>query len=299
MINGIFQKFYIPFSKRKFYNAENHIRGGYMVRGWYTAASGMLAQQRQLDVISNNLANLDTTSFKRDVSVQKSFPELLLRRLNDDGVIKNPFGSSDIAPIIGKLGLGVETNEVFTEFEQGSLKQTSSPADLALEGHGFFAIETPYGEKYTRNGNFMIGVEGYLMTKEGYPVMGENGRIFLQDMEYKINQDGQIYVRPITEPESDSVYLDRLKIVEFENDRYLSKNGTSFYLDTPLSGKAIAAEGPSRPVVVQGFIEASNVNVVNEMVRMIEVNRAYEANQKSIQAEDTMMAKLWNEAVKK
>ena len=131
---------------------------------------------------------------------------------------------SDIAPIIGKLGLGVETNEIFTEFEQGSLKQTSSPADLALEGQGFFAVETPYGEKYTRNGNFMIGVEGYLMTKEGYPVMGENGRIFLQDMEYKINQDGQIYVRPITEPESDSVYLDRLKIVEFENDRYLSKN---------------------------------------------------------------------------
>ena len=76
-----------------------------MVRGWYTAASGMLAQQRRLDVISNNLANVDTTSFKRDVTVQKTFPELLLRRMNDDGVIKNPFGASDIAPIIGKLGL--------------------------------------------------------------------------------------------------------------------------------------------------------------------------------------------------
>jgi len=270
-----------------------------MVRGWYTGASGMLAQQRQLDVISNNLANLDTTSFKREVSVQKSFPELLLRRLNDDGVIKNPFGSSDIAPIIGKLGLGVETNEVFTVFEQGSLKQTNTPTDLALEGKGFFAVETPYGEKYTRNGNFIVGVEGYLMTKEGYPVMGENGRIFLQNQEYKINQDGQIYTRPITEPESDSVFLDRLKIVEFENDRYLAKNGSSFYLSTPLSGDAIAAEGTERPSVIQGFVEASNVNVVNEMVRMIEVNRAYEANQKTIQAADTMMAKLWNEGVKR
>ena len=98
-----------------------------MIRGWYTAASGMRAQQRQLDVISHNLANVDTTSFKRDVAFQKSFPELLLRRMNDDGVLRHPFGSVDKAPIIGKLGLGVETNEVFTEFEQGSLKQTFSP----------------------------------------------------------------------------------------------------------------------------------------------------------------------------
>lgn len=129
--------------------------------------------------------------------------------------------------------------------------------------------------------------------------MGENGRIFLQDQEYKINQDGQIFVRPITDPEADSTYLDRLKLVEFENDRYLVKNGTSFYLSTPLSGPAIAAEGPSRPSITQGFVETSNVNVVNEMVQMIEVNRAYEANQKTIQAADTMMAKLWNEGVKR
>ncbi|CEM62562.1 flagellar basal-body rod protein FlgF [Treponema phagedenis] len=269
-----------------------------MIRGWYTAASGMNAQQQQLDVISNNLANVDTTSYKRDVTINKNFPELLLRRTNDDGVIKNPFGSSDAAPIIGKLGLGVEVNEVFTEFEQGSLKQTHSPSDIALEGKGFFAVQTPQREEYTRNGNFLVGVEGYLMTKEGYPVLGENGRIFLQDMEYKINQNGEIYARPITEPDTDAVFLDRLKIVTFENDRYLQKKGSSFYLDTPVSGPAIAAEGPDRPVTVQGFIEASNVNVVNEMVRMIEVNRAYEANQKTIQSEDTMMAKLWNEVVR-
>ncbi|PIE98341.1 MAG: flagellar basal-body rod protein FlgF [Treponema sp.] len=269
-----------------------------MIRSWYTGASGMLAQQKRLDVISNNLANVDTTSFKRDVAVSKNFPELLLRRANDDGVLKNAFGSQDVAPIIGKLGLGVELNEVFTEFEQGSLKQTSSPSDIALEGGGFFCVETPAGEKYTRNGNFLVGVEGYLMTKEGYPVMGENGRLFLQDLEYTIKKDGEIYVKPITDPEADAVFLDRLKIVEFENDRFLKKNGDSFYLDTQLSGTAISAEGPSRGVVIQGFLETSNVNVVNEMVRMIEVNRAYEANQKTIQAGDTMMAKLWNEVAK-
>mgnify|MGYP000843595353 FL=1 len=269
-----------------------------MIRGWYTAASGMNAQQKQLDVIAQNLANADTTSYKRDVATHKNFPELLVRRLNDDGVVKNPFGSSDIAPIIGKLGLGVELNEIFTEFEQGSLKQTNAASDLALEGKGFFCVETPYGERYTRNGNFTVGVEGYLMTKEGYPVLGENGRIFLQDKEYKVNQNGEVHARPMTEPDSDATLTDRLKIVTFENDRYLKKHGSSFYLDTPVSGPAIAAEGGDRPVVVQGFVEASNIKVVNEMVRMIEVNRAYEANQKTIQSEDTMMSKLWNEVAK-
>lgn len=269
-----------------------------MIRGWYTGASGMLAQQNRLDVIANNLANVDTTGFKRDVAISKNFSELLLRRINDDGVVKNPFGSQDIAPIIGKLGLGVETNEIFTEFEQGSLKQTSSPSDLAIEGNGFFVVETPQGERYTRNGNFMVGVEGYLMTKEGYPVLGENGRLFLQDMEFTVRQDGDLYARPIADPEADASFVDRLKIVEFENDRYLSKKGSSLYMDTELSGVAISAEGPNRGTIVQGYIEASNVNVINEMVRMIDVNRAYEANQKTIQAEDSMMNKLWNEVAR-
>ncbi|MGP1454664.1 MAG: flagellar hook-basal body protein [Treponema sp.] len=269
-----------------------------MIRGWYTAASGMNAQQQQLDVIAQNLANADTTSYKRDIAIHKSFPELLIRRLQDDGVIKNPFGSSDIAPIIGKMGLGVEVNEIFTEFEQGSLKQTHSSSDLALEGKGFFCVETPNGEQYTRNGNFTVGIEGYLMTKEGYPVLGENGRIFLQDKEYTVSKNGEVQARPIADPEADMELQDRIKLVIFEHDRYLKKKGSSFYLDTPISGPAIAAEGKDRPVIIQGFVEASNINVVDEMVRMIAVNRAYEANQKTIQSEDTMMSKLWNDVVK-
>lgn len=269
-----------------------------MVRGWYTAASGMNAQQHRLDAISNNLANVDTTSYKRDVAVSKNFPELLLRRMEDDGVYKNPFGSADAAPIIGKLGLGVEMNELFTNFEQGSFKQTSSFSDLALEGQGFFAVDTPAGERYTRNGNFIVGVEGYLETKEGFPVLGENGKIFLQDTLYTVNKLGEIYVRPIDNSDADPVLLDRLMLVNFENDRYITKQGSSLYKDTPISGPAFIAEGRQRPVVSQGFIETSNVNVVNEMVQMIEVNRAYEANQKTVQAHDTMTNKLWAEVVR-
>jgi flagellar basal-body rod protein FlgG len=112
----------------------------------------MTAQQVRLDAIANNLANVDTSGYKRDVAVHKSFAELLLRRLNDDGQSPNPFGQADLAPVVGKIGTGVETNELFTEFEQGGLKQTGSDFDIALDGPGFMAIQTPFGERYTRNG---------------------------------------------------------------------------------------------------------------------------------------------------
>ena len=258
-----------------------------MIRGWYIGSSGMNAQQTRLDAISNNLANADTTGFKRDIAVSKSFPELLMRRMNDDGVYETPFGSADVAPIIGKIGLGVETNELYTDFEQGSFKQTSTHTDMALSGEGFFAVQTPSGERYTRNGNFLVGKEGILVTKEGYPVLGENGYIQVADDRFTVNQDGMVY------SEDDMQLIDRFKIVRFDNERYLQKMGSSLYKDTDVTGKAYVAEGNERPIVLQSYVETSNVNVVNEMVSMIEVNRAYEANQKTIQAQDTMMGTLW------
>lgn len=262
-----------------------------MIRGWYIGSSGMNAQQTRLDAISNNLANADTTGFKRDIAVSKSFPELLMRRMGDDGVYETPFGSADVAPIIGKIGLGVETNELYTDFEQGSFKQTSTHTDMALSGEGFFAVETPNGERYTRNGNFLVGKEGILVTKEGYPVLGENGYIQVADDRFTVNQDGMVY------SENDMQLIDRFKIVRFDNERYLQKMGSSLYKDTDITGPAYIAEGKERPVVMQNYVETSNVNVVNEMVSMIEVNRAYEANQKTIQAQDTMMSTLWGKVV--
>ena len=262
-----------------------------MIRGWYIGSSGMNAQQTRLDAISNNLANADTTGFKRDIAVSKSFPELLMRRMGDDGVYETPFGSADVAPIIGKIGLGVETNELYTDFEQGSFKQTSTHTDMALSGEGFFAVETPNGERYTRNGNFLVGKEGILVTKEGYPVLGENGYIQVADDRFTVNQDGMVY------SENDMQLIDRFKIVRFDNERYLQKMGSSLYKDTDITGPAYIAEGKERPVVLQSYVETSNVNVVNEMVSMIEVNRAYEANQKTIQSQDTMMSTLWGKVV--
>lgn len=257
-----------------------------MIRGWYTGASGMSAQQNRLDAISNNLANVDTTGYKRDISVSKSFSELLLRRTNADGVYETPFGSADVAPVIGKLGLGVETNENYTDFEQGSFKVTHTKTDFALGGEGFFSVQTPAGERYTRNGNFFIGKERILETKDGYPVMGEKGLITLENDKFTVREDGIIY-------DEEGNEIDRLRLVRFDNERYLKKMGESLYVDTDISGPAYIAEGDERPRVLQEYVETSNVNVVNEMVQMIEVNRAYEANQKTIQSEDDMMETLW------
>lgn len=258
-----------------------------MVRGWYIGSSGMNAQQNRLDTIANNLANVDTAGFKRDTTVTKSFPELLLRRTEADGVYTHPFGSADAAPIIGKLGLGVETNENYTEFEQGSFRVTDTPTDLALGSEGFFAVQTPTGERYTRNGNFHLGKEGILETKDGYPVLGENGIIRLTDDKFQVNEDGIIQSK-------DNEVIDRIKVVRFENERYLKKMGNSLWSSNNISGDAYVAEGNERPRMLQGLLETSNVNVVNEMVKMIEVNRAYEASQKTIQSEDSMMSTLWN-----
>ncbi len=258
-----------------------------MIRGWYIGSSGMNAQQNRLDVISNNLANVDTAGYKKDITVSKSFSELLLRRTEADGVYQNSFGSADVAPIIGKLGLGVETNENFTDFEQGSFRSTNSNTDLALSGNGFFAVQTPNGERYTRNGNFLLGKEGLLVTKDGYPLMGENGYIRIEDSNITINEDGMIYSKS-------GDFIDRVKVVRFDNERYLKKMGNSLWTSNDISGDAYIAEGNERPKMMQGYMETSNVNVVNEMVKMIEVNRAYEANQKTIQSEDSMMSTLWN-----
>jgi len=278
-----------------------------MIRGLYTGASGMNAQQIKLDAISNNLANIDTTAYKRDVAVHKSFAQLLLRRMNDDGLLKNPFGSQDLAPVIGTLGTGVETNELFTEFEQGSFKETSNDFDLALEGKGFIAIDTPDGERYTRNGSFILGKEGFLETKDGFKVLGENGPIRIKENNFHIDKDGNVFVnktfqddpfRLVSRRENtwdQEVKLDRLKLVDFKKTRFLAKQGDSLYRSTEESGDAKIQARGERAKFHQGFVETSNVNPVLEMVNMIDVNRAYEANQKTIQSQDAMLSKLINE----
>ena len=281
-----------------------------MIRGWYTGASGMRAQQWRLDAVANNLSNVDTDGYKRDVAAFKAFPELLIRRQDDDGVYPHPFGSGDAAPIVGKMGTGVELNELYTNFEQGSLKESSSDFDFALDGGGFFSVATPWGERYTRNGSFQLGKEGFLETKEGYPVLGENGPLRVKANNFQVDKDGRIWINAAysDDPEvlvgresnqwEEPVLLDTLKLVEFDLDRYLKKQGSSLWRESDTSGPATVIAAGGRPKVLQGFVEASNVDPVVEMVQMIEVNRAYEANQKVIQTEEAALGTLINQVAR-
>jgi len=281
-----------------------------LIRGWYTAASGMRAQQWRLDAVANNLANVDTDGYKKDVAAFKAFPELLLRRQDDDGVYHIPFGSADAAPIIGKMGMGVELNELYTSFEQGALKETTSDFDLAMDGRGFFAVATPWGERYTRNGSFQLGKEGLLLTKEGFPVLGENGPISIRANNFRVDQDGRIWINAAISDDpdvlvsrennlwEDTVMLDSLRVVGFELDRYIQKQGSSLFRASETSGPAFTLEGDRRPTVIQGFVEMANVDPVMEMVNMIEINRAYEANQRVIQAHETALGTLINQVAR-
>jgi len=275
----------------------------------YTAGSGMMALQHRMDTIANNLANVDTSGYKYDDSIFKAFPELLLRRMGDDGMLsffvrQRKIGSIDKTPVIGTLGTGVAQNEVFTVFEQGEFKQTDSHFDVALAGKGFFTVETPYGLRYTRNGSFHIDPSGILVTKEGYPVLGENGYVKIKKNNFIVDEDGKIFVnneytkdpqRLVAMEENQwkqTVFLDRFRIIQVEEPRYLRKQGSSLWKVTEHSGPARVINEQERPKVLQRFLEGSNVNPVTEMVRMIEVNRNYESNQKVIQSEDQSTSQL-------
>lgn len=278
-----------------------------MVRGLYTGASGMIAQEARLDAIANNLANVDKTAYKKDLTLFKAFPDMIIRRLNDDGLGITPAGSYDTMPFVGKLGTGVEVNEVYTLYEQGSLMRSENPFDVALDGKGFFAVLTERGERYTRNGAFTLSKDGILVTHNGLPVLGQNGIIKLQKNNFMINERGEILVNAALSLEptdmvgitqnnwEQPVVIDKLKIVDFENIRELKKEGESLYRDTEYSGPALPAEEYK---VVQGFLEKSNVNAVREMVDMIEVQRSYEANQKAMLTHDQELGRLINEVAR-
>lgn len=275
-----------------------------MIRGIYTGASGMEAMQVKMDVLANNLANVDKTAFKRDTVIFNNFPELLLHRVNDDGVGKTPLGSFDLMPVVGKLGTGVEVNEVFTQFEQGPLKNTNNPNDLALEGEGFFTIQTDRGEMLSRSGAFVVNKDGYLTTPSGFPLMGENGPIQVSNYNFVIKPNGEVWINEAVGNDPRRTYshnmnhwekpvlLDTLKIVQVENPRHLDKVGESMYSATPESGRPFKPDEKSMPKVLQSFLEMSNVSIVREMVDMIEVNRMYELNQKAITTHDSMLGTL-------
>lgn len=246
-----------------------------MIRGLYSAASGMLAEADRIDVISNNLANVNTAGFKKDVAVTKDFAEILITRVND----------GNDTPVIGGMGTGVVVDEVATIHAAGTIKTTGNDFDLAIEGKGFFTVQTPQGIRYTRNGTFAKSTQGELVTSDGYRVLGENGPIIINGGKMTVGTDGRVLV--------DDVEVGQLRMRDFGDEKQLAKEGASLY-----TAPAGQQGQPFSGSIKQGALEMSNVNVISDMVNMIANYRNYEINGKVVQAHDQLLGKAANEVGK-
>lgn len=245
-----------------------------MVKGLYTAYTGMINEQHRMDVLTNNLANANTNGFKKEGATSQSFDSVLAYK------IKDVTEGYSLAKRIGVNNPGVKIGEGYTDFSQGPLKNTDNTFDLALSDQGFFAIEftNKAGEtstKYTRDGNFTLTQEGFLVTQDGDFVLDQNGQHIKIDpvKATTINRNGQIV--------QDGRVVATIQVTDFEDYNYLERYGENYY--QPIDG---AKEKESAAQVHSGYLETSNISVVTEMVNMITVSRAYESNQKVITTYD-------------
>jgi flagellar basal-body rod protein FlgG len=350
-----------------------------MIRGLYIAGNNMVVNTQKLDVLSNNLANVNTVGYKKDLYASKGFNEVLISKFNgtdaqselpfdkkitvekkgddyqvstergyfrvktDTGVSHNKDAAFTVDPegylstfflnsdhskdwnygdrilgadgnpiqvgdgeleiteagkvlvdgtevaslvheihrdVVGTMSAGIKGNRILTDFTQGSLQQTGREQDIALRGKGFFVVETEFGDLYTRNGSFHLDGEGRLKTSDGYSIKGLNGPIQIESDAFRVNELGEIIV--------DGALVDKFKLVSFTNTGDIQKIGGSFFkAKENLQGEIGDFEGE----VEQGYVEASNANVINEMVRMIALNRNYESGQKVVTTIDAAIGK--------
>jgi fagellar hook-basal body proteins len=245
-----------------------------MVKGLYTAYTGMVNEQNRMDIMTNNLANASTVGYKKEGSTSQSFNDVLTVKIKDQSV-----GMRNVQKI-GIKNPGVKIGENYTDYTQGSFRITDNTYDLALAGDGFFAIEftNKAGEtdtKYTRAGQFTLNKDGYLVTEEGdYVLDTQNRRIRLNTLlDSKITDDGTIY-------QNDQAVA-RIQVTDFEDYDYLEKYGETYY--QPIEG---AKTTTADTQVKSGYLEMANVQIVSEMVNLISITRAYESNQKVVQTID-------------
>lgn len=245
-----------------------------MVKGLYAAYTGMINEQNRLDVITNNLANVDTNGYKREGATSQAFDTVLAHKIKDTSE------TSRLPVRIGNMNLGVKIGENYTDYSQGSYKVTDNKLDFAIAGDGFFCVEftNKNGEtstKYTRDGAFAVTPRGYLVTKDGDYVLNNNGNRITVDPTQPIVVDTQGNIS------QNDIYVATIGIKDFEDYNYLEHYGENYY--QPVKG---AEEKVSDYAINQGYIETSNVQVVQEMVEMISIQRQYESNQKIITTTD-------------
>ena len=277
-----------------------------MLRGFYTAATGMIAQQRRTEMLTNNMSNANTPGYKADQSSLRSFPEMLLSRLENKKVVTMNGLTLPTSNVVGAVNTGVYVQEIASSFSQGTLQETGNSTDFALtdismpvnvengrRGTVFFAVGRPGGEMvYTRNGNFTVDQEGFLTVSNGNYVLDVNGNgIQVGNDQFTIDETGAIRL-------DGGDYVTNIGIAYAENPLALEKGPDSFYSyfedgGLPmLNNEAIPGVQYS---LQQGFVEGSNVDTSQAMTEMLTAYRAFEANQKILQAYDKSLEKAVTE----
>jgi flagellar basal-body rod protein FlgG len=271
-----------------------------MTRGLYISGTGMMLQRRLMENITNNIANADTTGYKKEHLVSHTFDEVLINRMGDPRVVgqtvvpihwhitqfphttsaRDDEGGKTFNPV-GPLALGTQIDQLYINFDTGILEGTERTTDMALIGDVFFVMQTPDGERYTRSGAFYIDELGYLTDGEGNYLLGENGPIYVGGLDFTIDDTGGVWL--------DGEYADRIRVASFEDNDVLRKQGSNLFyaLEDPLD-----APNPYR--IRQGFLEGSNVDIGREMVDMLTVFRTYETNQRMLTMIDETIGKAVN-----
>ena len=253
-----------------------------MVKGLYTAHTGMVNEMKRLDIMTNNLANANTTAYKKEGTTSRTFADEMAVRIRDSG----DYG---IAKDIGGITYGVHLGQVYTDYSSGSFEVTDVETDLAIDGNGFFAVSFTdkagnTSVKYTRDGSFTVNTEGYLVTKDGDNVLNATGALNGDPSEanyVQVDPNATLVIDKLGYIYQNDVLVGTIGLVDVDNYDYLEKYGENMY--NLLEGGNVTA---STANIEQGVLETSNVNVVNEMVNMITIQRAYEAGQKVITSID-------------
>ena len=254
-----------------------------MMRALYIAATGMEAQQLNIDVISNNLANVNTTGFKKS---RADFQDLLYQTIKMAG---SSSGGGTQVPAGIQVGSGVRPASVQKMFSQGDFQNTQNPLDLAVEGDGLFQVAMPNGTTaFTRSGSFKKDSTGRLVTSDGYPV---EPSITLPSDTVSVTVSANGGVSVLQAGSSTPTEIGTIQLVRFSNPTGLNSIGRNLFLPTPASGEAVSGTPGEAGfgTIAQGFLEASNVNIAEELVNMIIGQRAYEINSKAMQSADEMM----------
>lgn len=252
-----------------------------MIRGFYTSVSGLIALQNDQEVTTNNIVNANNTGYKKRELTKSSFEDVMIsnrQKLLGDKYVKNN---------IGNLNLGVKINDVETVFTQGAFKSTDNPTDFAIDGRGFFVAQNGNQEVYTRDGNFKINEQGYLITNDGCQVMGINNStgnkepIYVGSSKFSLDSENNINIDGVGSP-------DKLLTADFENYNNLEPIGDNYStMDNPIYNAKVN--------VKQNYLESSNVDPATELVRLMEIKRQFETNQKFVKMQDETVQKAATE----